>query len=213
MAESRQNPPPSAPVARTDADPRPHARAPSARYSQGRASWTSFSAGSRPRAIADGAHAPLRESNLPGAQHIRYGAYGGIACHHIACNYIALFITFIPCGVWEAVHILDGLIKNRFTIQPVTLNADCSSRSAFQARPARRNGQQDRQARPFRPRSDQPVSGSAARTCQRPTSQHQWRSLPISSIRKNRRGKRPDPSLLKVLLTVKGLPQACSARP
>ena len=64
-------------------------------------------------AIADGTHVPLRENNLIGAQHIRYGGYGGIAYHHIADNYIALFTSFIPCGVWEAIHILDGLMKNR----------------------------------------------------------------------------------------------------
>ena len=75
-------------------------------------------------AIADGTHIPLRENNLLGSQHIRYGAYGGIAYHHIADNYVALFTTFIPCGVWEAVHILDGLLKNRSTIQPDTLHAD-----------------------------------------------------------------------------------------
>jgi TnpA family transposase len=43
--------------------------------------------------------------------HIRYGAYGGIAYHHIADSYIALFTSFIPCGVWEAVHIRDGLLR------------------------------------------------------------------------------------------------------
>lgn len=80
-------------------------------------------------AIADGTHVPLRENNLLGAQHIRYGAYGGIAYHHIADNYIALFTTFIPCGVWEAVHILDGLMKNRSTIQPDTLHADTQGQS------------------------------------------------------------------------------------
>ena len=31
---------------------------------------------------------------------------GGIAYHHIANNYIALFSTFIPCGVLEAVEII-----------------------------------------------------------------------------------------------------------
>lgn len=80
-------------------------------------------------AIADGTHVPLRENNLLGAQHIRYGAYGGIAYHHIADNYIALFTTFIPCGVWEAVHILDGLMKNRSTIQPDILHADTQGQS------------------------------------------------------------------------------------
>ena len=80
-------------------------------------------------AIADGTHIPLRENNLLGAQHIRYGAYGGIAYHHVADKYIALFTTFIPCGVWEAVHILDGLMKNRSTIQPDTLHADTQGQS------------------------------------------------------------------------------------
>ena len=55
-------------------------------------------------AIADGTHAPLRENNLLGSRHIRYGGYGTIAFHHIADSYVALFTTAIPCGVWEAVH-------------------------------------------------------------------------------------------------------------
>ena len=38
----------------------------------------------------------LRENNLLGSRHIRYGGYGGIACHHIADTYIALFTSFIP---------------------------------------------------------------------------------------------------------------------
>jgi TnpA family transposase len=80
-------------------------------------------------AIADGTHVPLRENNLIGAQHIRYGGYGGIAYHHISDSYIALFTSFIPCGAWEAIHILDGLIKNRSTIQPDTLHADTQGQS------------------------------------------------------------------------------------
>ena len=80
-------------------------------------------------AIADGTHVKLRENNLIGSQHIRYGGYGGIAYHHIADSYIALFTSFIPCGVWEAVHILDGLMKNRSEIQPDTLHADTQGQS------------------------------------------------------------------------------------
>ena len=45
--------------------------------------------GSGCAAIADGTHVKLRENNLLGSQHIRYGAYGGIAYHHIADSYIA----------------------------------------------------------------------------------------------------------------------------
>jgi TnpA family transposase len=85
--------------------------------------------GSGRAAIADGTHVRLRENNLLGSQHIRYGAYGGIAYHHIADSYIALFTSFIPCGVWEAVHILDGLLKNRSDIQPDTLHADTQGQS------------------------------------------------------------------------------------
>ena len=80
-------------------------------------------------AIADGTHVKLRENNLLGSRHIRYGGYGGIAYHHIADSYIALFTSFIPCGVWEAVHILDGLLKNRSVIQPDTLHADTQGQS------------------------------------------------------------------------------------
>ncbi|WP_158931647.1 Tn3 family transposase [Acidisphaera sp. S103] len=85
--------------------------------------------GSGRAAIADGTHVKLRENNLLGSQHVRYGAYGGIAYHHIADNYIALFTSFIPCGVWEAVHILDGLLKNQSEIQPDTLHADTQGQS------------------------------------------------------------------------------------
>lgn len=80
-------------------------------------------------AIADGTHVRLRENNLMGSRHIRYGGYGGIAYHHISDTYIALFTSFISCGVWEAVHILDGLMKNRSTIQPDTLHADTQGQS------------------------------------------------------------------------------------
>lgn len=80
-------------------------------------------------AIADGTHVKLRENNLLGSRHIRYGGYGGIAYHHIADSYIALFTSFIPCGVWEAVHILDALLKNRSVIQPDTLHADTQGQS------------------------------------------------------------------------------------
>src|SRR3982751_5694001 len=80
-------------------------------------------------AIADGTHVKLRENNLIGSRHIRYGGYGGIAYHHIADSYIALFTSFIPCGVWEAIHILDGLMKNRSVIQPDTLHADTQGQS------------------------------------------------------------------------------------
>lgn len=80
-------------------------------------------------AIADGKYIGLIENNLMGEQHIRYGGYGGIAYHHIADNYTALFCHFIGCGVWEATYILDGLMKNTSDIQPKTLHADTHGQS------------------------------------------------------------------------------------
>src|SRR5207253_11151971 len=60
---------------------------------------------------ADGTQMDTLIDNLLAESHIRYGGYGGIAEHHVADTYIALFSHFIPCGVWEAVYILEGLLK------------------------------------------------------------------------------------------------------
>jgi TnpA family transposase len=80
-------------------------------------------------AIADGTQMELRENNLLGERHIRYGGYGGIAYHHISATYIALFSKFIACGVWEAVYILDALMENRSELQPDTVHADTQGQS------------------------------------------------------------------------------------
>jgi TnpA family transposase len=80
-------------------------------------------------AAADGTQYDVYEENLLSEYHIRYGAYGGIAYNHVADNYIALFSHFIPCGVWEAVYILDGLLKNESDIQPDTIHADTQGQS------------------------------------------------------------------------------------
>ncbi len=80
--------------------------------------------GTGKRAAADGSKFEIYENNLHSEYHIRYGGYGGIAYHHVSDKYIALFTHFITCGVWEAVYILDWLLKNLSDIQPDTLYAD-----------------------------------------------------------------------------------------
>lgn len=82
------------------------------------------------RAAADGTQWNLYENNLLSESHIRYGGYGGIAYYHVSDTYIALFSHFIPCGVWEAVYILDGLMKNTSDIQPDVLHGDTQAQSA-----------------------------------------------------------------------------------
>lgn len=80
--------------------------------------------GDEKRVAADGTQYELAEENLLAEQHIRYGGYGGIAYHHVSDMYILLFSHFIACGVWEAIYILDGLIRNRSSVSPTTVHAD-----------------------------------------------------------------------------------------
>ncbi|MFJ2807992.1 Tn3 family transposase [Kitasatospora sp. NPDC087271] len=42
---------------------------------------------------------------------------------------IALFTHFIPCGVWEAVYIIEGLLKNTSEVKPTTVHADTQGQS------------------------------------------------------------------------------------
>ncbi len=85
--------------------------------------------GSGKRASADGTKWDIYEQNLLAEYHIRYGGYGGIGYYHVSDTYIALFSHFIPCGVWEAVYILDGLLSNQSDIQPDPIHADTQGQS------------------------------------------------------------------------------------
>lgn len=80
-------------------------------------------------ASADGTKWDVYEKNLLAEYHIRYGGYGGIGYYHVSDTYIALFSRFIPCGVYEAVHILDGLLENDSDIQPDTVHSDTHGQS------------------------------------------------------------------------------------
>ena len=86
--------------------------------------------GSGQRASVDGTKWDIYEQNLLAEYHIRYGGYGGIGYYHVSDTYIALFSHFIPCGVWEAVYILDGLLNNTSEIQPDTIHGDTQAQSA-----------------------------------------------------------------------------------
>nr|WP_254209640.1 Tn3 family transposase [Burkholderia multivorans] len=85
--------------------------------------------GSGKRASADGTKWSLYEQNLLSEYHIRYGGYGGIGYYHVSDMYIALFSHFIPCGVHEAVYILDGLIENGADVKPDTIHGDTQAQS------------------------------------------------------------------------------------
>src|SRR5262245_30322591 len=85
--------------------------------------------GSGQRAAADGTKWDVYEQNLLSEYHIRYGGWGGIGSYHVSDTYIALCSSFIACGVWEAIHILDGLLENRSEMRPDTLHADTQGQS------------------------------------------------------------------------------------
>jgi TnpA family transposase len=85
--------------------------------------------GSGSSASADGTKWDVYEQNLLSEYHIRYAGRGGLGYYHLSDTYIALFSHFIPCGVYEAIYILDGLQKNRSDIQPDTLHGDTQSQS------------------------------------------------------------------------------------
>lgn len=78
---------------------------------------------------ADGTMLDLYSNNLFSEYHIRYGGNGGILFHLISDTYIALLGTFIPCGAWEAIYLLDLFIKNKSDIQPDTVHGDTQEQS------------------------------------------------------------------------------------
>lgn len=85
--------------------------------------------GSGKSASVDGAQWDVYEQNLLSERHIRYGGYGGIGYYHVSDTYIALFSHFIPCGTYEAIYILDGLLKNESDIQPNQIHGDTHAQS------------------------------------------------------------------------------------
>ena len=80
-------------------------------------------------AAVDGSQIETWENNLLAESSIRYGGFGGIAFRLISDTYIALFSHFIPCGVWEAVYILDSLLSNDSAIRPESVHADTQGQS------------------------------------------------------------------------------------
>ena len=80
-------------------------------------------------ASADGTRWDVYENNLVSEYHVRYGSYGGIGYYHVSDKYIALFSRFIPCGVYEAVFILDPFFPNRSDIKPHTVYGDTHAQS------------------------------------------------------------------------------------
>lgn len=78
---------------------------------------------------ADATFWDMYKKNLTAELHIRYGEYGGLGFYHISDLYIALFATFIPCGVYEGTYLFDGIIENESEIRPTTIHGDTGIQS------------------------------------------------------------------------------------
>ena len=80
-------------------------------------------------ASVDGTRFDMYEQNLLSEYHVRYASYGGVGYYLVSDTYIALFSRFIPCGVREAVHLIDGLMENDSDIQPTRIHGDTHAQS------------------------------------------------------------------------------------
>lgn len=80
-------------------------------------------------ASVDGTRFDMYEQNLMSEYHLRYASYGGIGYYLVSDKYIALFSRFIPCGVREALHLIDGILENTSDIQPDTIHGDTHAQS------------------------------------------------------------------------------------
>ena len=85
--------------------------------------------GTGKHASVDGTKWTMYEENLLSEYHIRYGGYGGIGYYHVSDKFIALFSHFIPCGVYEGLYLIDGLLANESDIQPDTIHGDTHAQS------------------------------------------------------------------------------------
>jgi TnpA family transposase len=80
-------------------------------------------------AAFDGSLFELSEQNLLADFHFRYRLKGAVAFQVVSDLYIALFVHFIPPGVWEAIYIIEALMKNKSKIQADTVFADTQGQS------------------------------------------------------------------------------------
>jgi TnpA family transposase len=77
----------------------------------------------------DGSKWEMYRKNLMAQYSVRHGGYGGMGYYHVSDTYIALFSNLISCGVYEALHIIDGVLKNESDIKPKYVHGDTHSQS------------------------------------------------------------------------------------
>lgn len=79
---------------------------------------------------ADGTQFDFYDENLLAGYHFRYRKMGAVAYRHVANNYIAVFQHFIPPGIWEAIYVIEGLLKADHSVEVDTVYSDTQGQSA-----------------------------------------------------------------------------------
>jgi TnpA family transposase len=79
---------------------------------------------------ADGTQYDFYEENLLAGFHFRYRKMGAVAYRHVANNYIAVFRHFIAPGVWEAIYVIEGLLKAQLSVEADTVYSNTQGQSA-----------------------------------------------------------------------------------
>ncbi|HNA27564.1 MAG TPA: Tn3 family transposase [Nitrospira sp.] len=79
---------------------------------------------------ADGTQYDFFDENLLAGYHFRYRKMGAVAYRHVANNYIAVFRHFIAPGVWEAIYVIEGLLKAGLSVESDTVHSDTQGQSS-----------------------------------------------------------------------------------
>jgi TnpA family transposase len=79
---------------------------------------------------ADGTQFDFYDNNLTVGYHFRYRKLGAVAYRHVADNYIAVFCHFIPPGIWEAVYVIEGLMKQPLPMRATNVCGDTQAQAA-----------------------------------------------------------------------------------
>lgn len=66
----------------------------------------------------------MYEQNLCSEYHLRTAPYNGTGVYLVSDKYIALISRIVPCGVREAMHLIDAITKNEWDIQPDKAHCD-----------------------------------------------------------------------------------------
>lgn len=77
----------------------------------------------------DGTLLEMYQKNIMAKFSARHKQTGAMGYYHISDTYIALFSTFISCGAYEALYLIEGILKNKSKIQPKYVHGDTHSQT------------------------------------------------------------------------------------